>query len=319
MTNQDTDSVLYLTQQLTKLMSASVKKSYRRAYNLKRIQRFLITTVGVFFLQFLTMTHLTVTYPALPMYPPIGSAFVMLYLLGNTSLLGLFLGCFCAYCAHGLTLPALFLYIGADLGAAYLVTRWCQSVFTSDHSIFVDTKEWLRFVIYASIGCLLSGALRMIAILLSDMSHMSLETVGHHVLSLWIADLNAIIVFTGFFLTWISVYLGRERAFRQKPTVYDRICWLLWGLCCLVFLKEIEFLVLAIILSLYLSYRFGVLIATAVSYIMLTLFLICFTFNQEYWLANLGLQIYSLIPCGVLCFLIAMLYVGQRTSKNESF
>ncbi len=318
MTNQDTDSVLYLTQQLTKLMSASVKKSYRRAYNLKRIQRFLITTVGVFLLQFLTMTHLTVTYPALPMYPPIGSAFVMLYLLGNTSLLGLFLGCFCAYCAHGLTLPALFLYISADLGGAYLVVRWCQSVFTSDHSIFVDTKEWLRFVIYASIGCLLSGALRMIAILLSDMSHLSLETVGHHVLSLWIADLNAIIVFTGFFLTWISVYLGRERVFRQKITIYHRVWWLVWGLCCVGFLMKIQCLLLAIILSLYLSYRFGMLIATAVSYVLTTLFLIYFTFNQAYLLHDLGLLLYTLIPCGVLSFLLAMICIGQSTSKDMS-
>lgn len=306
----------YLTQQLLMLTTVDAKKSFRRAYNFKRIKRFLISTVSVFFLQYLTLIHLSNIYSGLPLYPPIGSALVMIYLLGDSTLLGLFLGSFCAYCVHGFTLPSLFLYISADLGGAYLGARWCQMIFTSDQSIFVARKEWLRFAIYVSLICFFSGLLRMLVILVHDTNHMPVETVGYYFLNLWIADLNAIIVFTGFFLTWISVYLGRERVFRQKSTTLSKICWLLWGLSCLAFLKKIEFLLLAILLSLYLSYCFGILIATAVSYALTTLFLICFTFNQASWLHHLGQSMYILIPCSVLSFLFAMLRAAWIREPN---
>ena len=314
MLNKSQMSSQYLTQKLSQLTSAHLKKSYWRAYQLKRIQRFLISTCLVFFLQYLTLIHLT-TYPFLPMYPPIGSAFVMLYLLGDTALLGLFLASFCAYCMHGLPLPSLLLSITADLGGGYLIARWCRSVFTSDHSVFTNIMEWLRFVLYASIGCFLSGLLRMG--ILHDVTVMSPQKLGYDLLRLWMADLNASIVFSGFFLTWISVYLGRERVLTQKTTLFHKICWVLWGLSCVLFLKNIAWLILAIILSLYFSHRLGVLVAVAVSYVLTTLFLVCFVFHQADWIQDLGLQMYTLIPFGVLCFLLAMLYVGVRIARRH--
>lgn len=312
------DYELYLTNKLSSLTHLNSNNAYWRTYNIKRIKRFLLSTGIAFFLQYLTLIHLTVTYPALPMYPPMGSAFVILYLLGKAPLFGLFLGGFCAYLFKGLAMPSLLLYLTADLGCSYLGVKLCKSVFSSDNLVYVDSKEWRNFVIInACASCFLSSLLRLLAVVFYTTNTMSLETLGYNWLTLWLADLNAIIVFSGFFLTWMTVHLRRERIVRHPLSNCNKVGLLLFVISCAVLMKKIEFILFAVGISLYLANSCGVLIATASSYALTVTFLIYVMFHQQQYLNDWGIQRYVLISCTLLCFLLSIQYIGQRATKHS--
>lgn len=293
-----------------------LNKSFWLAYNGKRMKRFLFTTGLAFFIQYLTLIHMTFTYPPLPINPAMGAAFVMLYLLGNTTLLGLFLGSFAAYFFHGLTMSSIFLYMIADLGGSYIGVHLCRSVFSSDYAVYTHSKEGLRFVmINAFTSCLLSSVLRIVAVMLYVANPMSLKTLGYYWVNFCLADLNGIIVLSGFFLSWISVYLGREAILHKNTSKLPaKIVWLFIIMSMLV-LKKAGVMVMAVMFSLYLSYYYGVLMATVSSYILIMIFLRYFVTQQQAYLNYLGLHLYTLIPCGLLSLLILVLYIGQKTSK----
>lgn len=260
---------------------------------------------------------MTFTYPPLPINPAMGAAFAMLYLLGNTTLLGLFLGSFAAYFFHGLTMSSIFLYMIADLGGSYIGVHLCRSVFSSDFAVYTHSKEGLRFVmINAFTSCLLSSVLRIVAVMLYVANPMSLKTLGYYWVNFWLADLNGIIVLSGFFLSWISVYLGREAILHKNiPKHHTKIVWL-FMITGILLLKKAEFMVIAVLFSLYISYCYGVLMATVSSYILTIVFLRYFIIYQQVHLDYLGLHLYTLIPCALLFFLLFIMYIGQRTSKH---
>lgn len=312
------DTEIYLIDQLSQNQPTVKKNKYWHAYTRKRVQRFFLCSIMAFFLQYLNINHLAFTYPTLPMYPPMGSAFVMLYLLGNSTLLGLFLGGFCAYLLNGLSLSTLLLYIMADLGASYLGAKVCRSVFSSDWSLYTDSKEWLRFIKKnAFITCVISSVPRTITIFLNHTSPMTFKIVFYNFINFYLADLNAIIVFSGFFLPWMSVHLGREIFTCHKHCKVQMLSLILFGITCVTFLKHPEFIVIAIPLSWYLSHQYGAVIATTSSYILTILFLIVFIFHQQQVMNYLGIQIYTLIPVALLLFLLITLYLGHRTSRKH--
>lgn len=298
-----------LAEQLKALTQHSQKKSYWRAYQLKRIQRFLLITAGTFFLHYLILVHFTPMSAVLPLYPPFGSAFIILYWVGNVALCGLFLASFCTYCVLGYDFAFLLGYLSADVGVAYVCSCWCLTIFTSDHAVFTDIRAWGKLGVYASLSCGLSGLLRLLV-------HQPYSL--QHFFSLWLADLNALLVFAGFFLTWIIVYLGRERVLHRKKTLFDTLVGLVWAGSCILFLQNILALALVVGCSLYLAKRFGLLIAMVVSYVVATFFLIDVIFQQTLFLAYLGSSAYFLIPGGVFCFLLGMLYLGLSLRQKIS-
>ena len=245
---------------------------YWYAYNLKRIQRFLLHTLGAFSFQYLLTASLPTTFTALPMYPPIGTAFILCYLLGNNALLGLFLGGFCAYLFKGWAMPALFLYLAADIGCGYAVARVSRTVFSSDLSVFISTREWINFIkVNAFIICLISSLFRICAVILNSAGSILSENTVYKFIDLWLSDLNAIVVFAGFFLSWLSVYIKRVKIRGN-----------------------------------------GFLIATALSYVLAMLFLAWFIVHQQWCADYFNVQQYTIIPVSLLLFMMLLFFLGLR-------
>ena len=115
----------YLNNQIPKLITNKTSINHYWQYNVIKLKRLLIHTVLIFIFQFLIIVNLTFQYPALPMYPPIGVAFVMFYLFGANAFWGLILseigGCF----FHGLSTNTIILYLLADLLGAWVSTILC--------------------------------------------------------------------------------------------------------------------------------------------------------------------------------------------------
>lgn len=307
----------YLLGRFCQIVRSKPKQSYWYQYNFIRIKRFVYNTSAAFFLQYLTLIHLSATYPALPMYPPIGSAFVMLYILGNNPLVGLLLGSFCAYFFHGLSLPCLLLYIGADIGGAYIGVNSCNYLFSTDNFVHSEPKEWFCFLfVNACASCLFSSFLRLTAMLIL-VPEMPANRIFFQWVNVWLSDINAMLVFAGFFLTWMSVYLGRETILYDTPSRYAAMIGLVFVICFALSIRNPVFMLVLWLLSFVIAYGFGILLSTAATYSLSILFLIHFVVHQQFFLQNWGLHIYTIIPAALCTYLVSILYIGQRSSKRQ--
>ena len=204
----------YLETHLGSFIEANTNKQHWRSYIFIILKRFSLQTLMVLIFQYLVITNLTFSLPVSPMYPPIGIAFVMFYLLGNNALLGLLLGGLLGYLIKGFVLQSALLYLTADIGASYLGSLLCQKIFTSDIRSFAKLSEMFEFLkINAFITCFFSALARIGAIFLK------VELTFYDCLNLWISDLNGIVVLSGFLLSWAYVPFSREKIC-EWPTMF---------------------------------------------------------------------------------------------------
>jgi len=202
----------YLKTEISKHVLASSHRAYLRTYNLIRVKRLLIQTLMIFAFQYFTIINLTFSFPALPMYPPIGIAFVMFYLLGNNSMVGLLLAGGCGYFLKGFSIESTLLYLTADIAGGYLGAFLCRGVFSQDLKPFANLKEGFQFLkINAFAVCLLSSLIRVLAIILNQKEPIHFQVLVFNFIDLWLSDLNAVLVLSGFILSWIYVPFSREK------------------------------------------------------------------------------------------------------------
>lgn len=263
-----------LQTELSKVVKLKSNKFWY-AYHLKSMQRFLMHTLMAFFVQYFSIIHLALAYPMLSIHPPIGSSLALFYLLGENAWGGIFLGGLCAYGLHGLSISFVVLYVLADIACGYWGAYYCRTLFSSDWSVFTSTRDWYKFIKTIFIPCLFSSALRMSAVLLNTPHPVSTKLFFYEALNFWVADLNAVIVYAAFVLTWISVYLKQEKISHRaiaKKTLIGLV-----GLIISSFLwnknPNINIL-LVVCTALYLAYCYGFLIASLSAYILTMLFFV---------------------------------------------
>ena len=300
----------FVTNELSKIVGACPTKKYGYAYHLKKIQRYLFHTVIAFFLQYLMIISLPMTGHALPIYPPLGAALMMIYFLGDHALLGLLLGGGCAYFFKGLAPLQVVLFLTADIGCGYLGVRLCQSVFSSERSLLTQPREWFEYLkINALITCTLSSLLQLGAILFNHTGNLSAQTMRHTFIQLWLSDVNAILVFSAFFLSWTSVYLGMEKIAHAPVKKLNVMMPLLCILVAALLFKPMGFMLIVIASAIYLSVCYGFLIATSLSYGLSLLFLV-------YFINHPNIQNNTIVPWIFLLIHLIILHAGQRTSRR---
>lgn len=305
------DNKAYLEKTLPKWVDIPKHNLHLLHYNWIRTKRFLVQSLMIFIFQYLTIIYLPITSPALPMYPPVAIAFVTFYLLGNSSLWGLLLGGLLGYFLKGLSPISMLLYLLADIGAGYLGARLCQNTFTSDIRPFAKLPDDYQFIILSTfITCLLSSLIRITAVILSHPSLRDPIILVYHFIDLWMADLNAILIFSVFLLSWVYIPFSREKI-SVRPLKKLVITTLLFIIVSLLLIQKVEMIyliIMAAILSIYLSHIYGYLIASALLFIISGLYLCYFIINQQEYLRMFGLVLYSLAPGFLLLYSILIIY-----------
>ena len=149
------------------------KNKFWYAYMFQKTKRFFVHTLTAFFVQYICIMNVTLSSPILPIYPPIGTASAMFYLLGANAWIGLLLGSACAYGMHSMSISFIALYGLADIGSGYLSAHYYRTLFLSDLSVFTSTQDWYKFIKNTMLlTCVLSSFLRITAVVLNTPSRL---------------------------------------------------------------------------------------------------------------------------------------------------
>lgn len=273
------DQTIYLNTQVLKFIKPT-KSPLLSAYQWINIKRFVSQTALIFIFQYTTIMSLPIIYPQLPWYPPIGIAFVIFYLFGCTAFVGLLLAGFFAYILNGLSLISTVLYLSADIIPSFIGALLCQKILSSDINPFAKHKEWLQFIkINALFTCTLSSIFRIILWIFIQQKTIDLKIFFLNYLSLWLADLNAILLLSGFLLSWINVPLSRVKILKKPLSKWIVLSYITLMIISLVFIQQpwsIYSILILMLASLYLSRLYGYLIASALTFITATFYLAYF-------------------------------------------
>lgn len=310
-----------LKSELDKYVNSYKKNNYLRTWNKIRAKRFFGQFIIVFICQYIAIMQVFFSLPSAPMYPPMGVAFVILYLFGGSSSIALLcVGC-CAYFLKGFSATTIFFYLIADVGVGYFGVWLCQNSFASDNPWSANPKEWFGFIaINLCVTSLLSSAIRMIPILLNTNPAMALASLFYNYITFWLADLNAILVLFGFSITWL--YLAYSRGAIVPDGKMGKIPFLVVLICIVfsaLFLQRLEFnyfIAMSMLLSLYLSFKYRIIIATALLYFTSFLYQAHFTVGKQPFLQDYGLEIYTLVPVILFIYSAAMLCLSSVGSHR---
>ncbi len=317
----------YLKNEIAKIIAQPKHYRYWYLYNLAKIKHFFLQTIIVFSLQYMIIfnyiTSISFSYPTLPMYPPIGIAFVMFSIFGNNAFIGLLLSDLIGYLITDLPMLSILLYLIADIGAGYLAAYLCQSIFSTDVRILLHKQEIIKFIsINATIICLASSAIRITTIIFSHKINLKPNAMFYMYINLWLTDLNAILILASFLLTWIYVPLSREKITNKQINKFNILLLMAFIITCVLYMNHpalICLIIIAMIISIRLTWVYGHLIGTALLFIISSIYLTYFIGLQQQYLSHFGLAIYTLVPTILLLFIISILYIGHLSIRNNGF
>lgn len=312
----------FLKNELEKYVSPGSKNKYLRAWNRIRARRYAGQFFIVFICQYIAIMQVLFSLPIPPMYPPMGVAFVMLYLFGGSSIIALLCVGTVAYFLKGFSNVFVFFYLIADIGVCFLGVLLCQNRFSTDNPWSDNLKEWIGFItINLCITSFVSGLIRIIPILLT--TNMTVTVLFYNFINLWLADLNAILVLFGFSITWLHLAYSRgpvilDEKIEKIPVFAVLVCIILsaW------FMKQIEFyylIAMSMLLSLYLSYRYRIIMATGLLYFISFLYFAHFMIDKQQFLQRHGIEFYTLVPIVLFIYSAGMLCASsfRNAAKNS--
>jgi hypothetical protein len=304
---------------LLQLTSANPKKNYLFSYNMMRFKRFLIKTLVLFFIQYLSISSLNFSYPGVPIYLPIANAFLLFYFLGNTAFLGLLLGGLSAYALKGLPTMMILQNLTADISGGYFGAFLCRNVFSSDVKPFSNAKETIFFLsINAFITCPLSGLIRVITLKWGYNASSSFDKLLYQLANIEIASLNAILILSYFTFTWYCVPFSREKVSNNSINKFPMVVFALFMVGMILLLKHREsiyILIIGMFLFIYAAYYYGCFIGSLLLFIISNLYLVYFIIHQQYYLKHLGPKLYLFVSIFILLYALCLLYISQLKEK----
>lgn len=308
----------------------------------------------IFIIQYLTVYQLSFAYPTLPMHPPLGISWSMFYLFGGNAWCGLFLGEICGYSLSGVSPDITILYSCIDLICGYIGAKICLTVFTTDIRPLADRlAAGTFFNTIAFVICPISASLKFAVInfhyfFANTSPLLPTKLTAYDCLQLWLADLNATLVIASLLLSWVYVPFSREKIFcypnvhdseqELKPDILNCSFWprmlafwsrlprvalfaftALFIAAAIIFISKVQaiFLIAAAApMVLYFAYKHGYLIATALLFILASVFTAYFSiWHQLYWQQSNSIA-YTVIPLTLLVFSILILFAGHFRIKK---
>lgn len=313
----------YLKQEISKLFSQHKSQCFWFKFNILRLKRFILLTLFIFIFQYITCINLKSLWPAFPMYPPIGISFVMFYLFGFSSFIGLILGGFLGYYINDFSLSTIILYLIADIGGGYIGAKLSQNIFSSDIRIFAHGHEINRFILKnAFFTCLFSATMRLVALMIEQykiVGTIPYPELIYNLINFWLSDLNGLLVISSLILSWIYVPFSREKISRKPITFYPIVIFILLVIFPIINIHQffdIYLLIPALIISLFIANLYGSFVITAQMFIFSTLYLSYFIIYKQNYLINLGQPNYSLVIIFLLTYILASFYLCNKNEVN---
>ncbi len=302
-----------------------------RKYNFIRIKRFLIQTILAFIFQYMTIMALPLTLPALPLYPPIGIAFILFYLLGSNAIFGLFLGEALALFLKGMPIESIILYLIADLGLGVLGAHVCQNTFSKDVKPFSSLNEVLKFIGNIAVICIVSSLIRMGVLWftlawhnqgaeITSVTQFNTILVLLNFVNFWFADFNAIMMLSLFIFSWITVPFSRIRISNKSVNIPYMIGLIvLFALVSAFFVVNPWFayvLLLAMIFAVFMAYYYGYLIGTLILFVISSLYLSHFIVLKPYYVTLFGLSLYTFTGIILFLFIIDIMIMNLESNQK---
>lgn len=308
----------YINNQIPKFIDTNKFVNHYQQYNIMRIKRFLLHTTLIFICQFLIIVNLTFGYPILPMYPPIGVAFVMFHLFGMNAFAGLLLSELLGYVIYNIPINIILLYCLADLFSGWLSSYICKNISFLDVTILVNKNTLLEFIKKNAVIILLFSA--PIKLLTMTMLYPSweIETLLYNYINFWISDLNAILIIPSCILSWLYVLFNRHHVSTKPIKLPFIISLIMFIVLSVLFIKQLSLIGLIIIgmfASIYYAYYHGYLISTLLLFIVSAVYLTYFIDFKNQYLLYFGTSLYTLISVILFLFSIGMLYTGLVARK----
>jgi hypothetical protein len=309
------DRQQYLKHILPQYIEPRDSKTHWFFYQIKKLKRFVWHFLLIFICQFMAIGISSFQGFIPPLYPPMGVAFVTVYLFGSVAAFALLLADIVAYLLQNFSIKAVFFYTAADIIPAFLVTSLTKNTFKTYDFTSNQWRDWLRFILITmGITCLMSASFRL-PVYWMPMTESSFSSVLYAYIMLWLADINAILVLFSFSISWLYVMYSRGLKFKKA----DLKRWPLWAfLICFGFalgsLKSLTFgywIAASMLLSLYLSYQTGTILGTALMYGVSILYFAYFSLHKADFIFHYGIKSYTLIFVVLFIYNISILCVAN--------
>lgn len=312
----------YLSTILPKYIEPTSVQMHWFYYQAKRLKRFVLHFLLFFICQFIAIGCVSFKGIVPPMYPPMGVAFVILYLFGWMSIFALFFADICAYLLQNFSIESLIFYLVADIVPAIVVTSLWKNMFKTDDFESNQWQVWFRFILITMFfTCLLSACIRL-SVFYFYRPQLSYSAVFYRFIQLWFADINGVIILFSFLISWLYFMYSRSLVLKGTVIIKKTSFWLF--LFCLGFalgsLKSFAFcywILASMLLSFYLTYQSGMVLGTAFMYGISFLYFAYFTVQREDFIFHYGLKFYTLISIVLFIYNISILCAanvgrGQR-------
>lgn len=125
-----------------------------------------------------------------------------------------------------------------------------------------------------------------------------------------------IVIFAILVSLYVLFIYGRKKGllFEDKLKKSPLIALFIFILISLLFMKNVELIYFTVILmfaALYLSYVYGYLIASALLFILSSIYMACFANLNEIFVQQFGLVTYTVIPVFLFIYIVAMIGLGH--------
>ncbi len=310
----------YLKSTLPNYVTVTSRNKYWLQYQTQSLKRFIIHFIIFFTCQFIAIGCVSFQGIVPPMYPPMGVAFVILYLYGRTAIFALIFADVIAYSLQHFSFLPLTLYLLADIVPAFIVTLIWKSIFKTDDFESNQPQEWLQFILITMLfTCFLSAGIRLLAFY--DLVHnLSFSNILSQFIQLWFADINAVIVLYSFLISWLYIMYSRSLIRRARQIIKKMSFWL-FLLClgsALTTFHSLAFcywIFASMQLSLYLTYRAGMTFGTAFMYAISFIYFAYFTLHKADFIFHYGLKLYTLISIVLFTYNISVLCLAIAGRK----
>ena len=308
----------YINNTIPRFIDKNKFVNHYQRYNIIRFKRFLLHTTLIFVCQFLIIVNLKFDSPALPLYPPIGVAFVMFYLFGINALPGLILSEILGFLIYNLPINIILLYCFADLFSGWIGSYICNNISFLDVNISINKRTLKEFIIKNAIVVLLFSSSIKIFAMSSLSSSWVNKTLIYNFIQVWIADLNAIIIIPSCILSWLYVLFNRHNVSTKNITTTSVIALITFVVLSVFFIKQfylISLIIIGMLGSIYYAYYHGYLIATLLLFILSSIYLTYFIYFKIQYVLYFGKSLYTLTSLILFLFSIIMLYTSLITRR----
>lgn len=174
------------------------------AWQFKKLffRRLLTENLLVFFIQYSGLNISTLQLHPSPLWFATGTACAYLFLRGFSVLPGIFAGSFLAWYLAG---SGLLLALGgaALFSLQAILVRWFNYRFLRPTLIFYELRDFIKFMLFVAV---LTGFLSFILFILCYSSMSSTSIPFQLWVQWWLANLNAILIFSCAFITWDAYF-----------------------------------------------------------------------------------------------------------------